>query len=349
MLYVCRVRSRSTRARGGLLVPLRLGPPYRPVKERQPRGTAEPSRRPVDGAAVGPAGGRIRGRVGRSGRAVRTRPGRSRQGRPARPGRCPRPPAPRGPPGPRARAGSPCGRASRPAGGPGPAGRAGGCAASRRPTSARAVRSSVAGSRVATASPAVPLVDAAAAELGGERPAGEPAPGVPGAHPRLRERPVVDEPDLGEPPEHRLRRLRRHPAPGQRRRQLGPGPRLAGQQSQADRPGHRLRVAREVLRVPGRHRLATLSAGFPTTGSICPAPPSASRTRRSGGRTAPTAPAAAPASPAGRRDPRPAAPCGPLDRSPTARPGRRWSSLRSRPGRGRPDPRRGADRRRASP
>ena len=63
-----------------------------------------------------------------------------------------------------------------------------------------------------------------------------------GTHPCRGERLVVDEPDLGETVQHGVRRLLGTSRSAQRLRELGPGARRHGQQPQADRPRHRLRV-----------------------------------------------------------------------------------------------------------
>ena len=88
--------------------------------------------------------------------------------------------------------------------------------------------------------------DAPLAQLGGQRPPGQPAAVMPGLDPGPGERGIVDQPDLGEPAEDRLRDIVRHPAAAQRAGELRPGARPGGKQPQADLPRRLLRV-----RTPG--------------------------------------------------------------------------------------------------
>ena len=90
-------------------------------------------------------------------------------------------------------------------------------------------------------------------QLGGQRAAGQAAAVVPRLHPGPGEGRIVDQARLGEPVEDRLGGRPGDVLPPQRLRELGPAPRLDGEQPQADLPGGGLRVlgALGALRCPG--------------------------------------------------------------------------------------------------
>jgi hypothetical protein len=84
-----------------------------------------------------------------------------------------------------------------------------------------------------------------------ERPAREAPPTVPAADPRLGEGRVVDQPDLAEPVQHCSGRLVGNSTFLQGCRQLGPRPRLPGEQPQADGAGGLLGIGRGLGRSVG--------------------------------------------------------------------------------------------------
>src|SRR5690606_18615638 len=114
------------------------------------------------------------------------------------------------------------------------------------------------------------LVDPATLQLVGQRPLGQAPPVMPRLDPSLSERLIVDEPQLGEPVEHRLRHLVGHiPLPhrlGQLRPRLG----RHREQPQADGPRHRLRIGRRRRSSPG---IRVRPIGEPPTPALPPGPP----------------------------------------------------------------------------
>src|SRR6185437_3791166 len=84
------------------------------------------------------------------------------------------------------------------------------------------------------------LGHAALPQLGGQSSPGQAAAVVPGLDPGLRERGVVDQPDLGEPAEHRLGHVIGYPPLAQSGSKLRVRPRRRRQHPQADLPRRRL-------------------------------------------------------------------------------------------------------------
>ena len=239
-MYVCRVQVRPSRARGGLLVAEAM--------------SALPAGQESAPTAVSTWG---------RGSASASTGGSSQP--PSHRGRCPRRPAPPGRPASRARPGSPCGPACRRAGGRGPGW------SSRRVDAQPAVDELPGGALLGLGVDdrdrlADDLaVDPPPAQLGGERPAGQPAAGVPGVDPGRGERASsmsptsVNRSSTGSAASSGTPRLAS--AVGE----LGPGPRLQRQQPQADRPAPRIAGSASVL-LGDRARRRASAASSPARG-----------------------------------------------------------------------------------
>ena len=131
-----------------------------------------------------------------------------------------------------------------PPGGSGPlfaASRAACRAACGRPA-ARARRSSASGVQLLQRVARHVVGNTLAAQLGGQRAPAEPLAGVPGVHPLLGQRGVVDQSDLAEALEHGSGRVLGHALAAQGLGQFVPAAGPLGEQAQADRAGDGQRV-----------------------------------------------------------------------------------------------------------
>ena len=100
-----------------------------------------------------------------------------------------------------------------------------------------------------------------AAQLDGDRAAGQPAVAMPRAHPLARERGVVDQADLVEPLQHGVRGLIGHLALAEGLRELLPRAGPLGEQAQADLPRHGDGIGLD-LAFGGRRLRAAPALGF---------------------------------------------------------------------------------------
>lgn len=140
-------------------------------------------------------------------------------------------------------------------------------------------------------------VDTLGAQFLGERPPGEPPAVVPGLHPCLRERAVVDQSDLLEPRQHLLGGVVRDLPLAQGVGELLTRPRGPGEQAQTDRPRPLHRVRRRLpLLGPRQGGAASVLAGrFPEAAPALPTPAGTARVRCSA--TSTRAPAERPGTP----------------------------------------------------